>query len=84
MNPHHAAACHDKVRWLAGVHDATAARVHSIDRHGLTLYADRTDGAPLATARIAFPDAPLASADAVRGAVVVLARRARALAEDAS
>lgn len=84
MNADHAAACLDMVRWLAGVHDATAARVHSIDRHGLTLYADRTDGAPLATARIAFPDAPLASADAVRGAVVVLARRARALAEDAS
>ena len=84
MNADHAAACLDMVRWLAGVHDATAARVHSIDRHGLTFYADRPDGAPLATARIAFPDAPLASADAVRGAVVVLARRARALADGAS
>jgi heme iron utilization protein len=84
MNADHAAACLDMVRWLAGVHDATAARVHSIDRHGMTLYVDRPEGAPLATARIAFPDAPLASADAVRGAVVALAHGARALADGVS
>lgn len=84
MNADHAEACLDMVRWLAGIRDATAARVHSIDRHGLTLYADLPDAAPLATARIAFPDAPLTSPDDVRGAVVVLARRARSLAEAAS
>jgi putative heme iron utilization protein len=83
MNDDHADACLDMVRWIAGVRDATSARVHSIDRHGLTLYAD-LPGAPLATARIAFVDAPLASPDDVRAAVVVLARRARALAEAVS
>ncbi|MCB1002095.1 MAG: DUF2470 domain-containing protein [Acidimicrobiales bacterium] len=84
MNADHAAACLDMVQWLAGIRAATAARVHSIDRHGMTLYADLPDGAPLATARVAFDGAPLASADDVRGAVVVLARRARSLAEVAS
>ena len=36
------------------------------------------------TARIAFADAPLNSADGVRPAVVALARRARGLAEAAT
>jgi hypothetical protein len=77
MNADHADAVLDMVRWLAGISDATAARVHSIDRHGLTLYAERAADAPLATARIAFSDGPLAGADDVRGAVVALTRRAR-------
>lgn len=83
MNADHAEACLDMVRWLAGVDGAASARVHSIDRRGMTLYAD-VPGAALATARVAFPNAPLVSVSDVRPAVVVLARRARARAEAAS
>lgn len=81
MNADHADACLDMVRWLGGLPDAVAARVHSIDRHGLTLYADLPTVAPLATVRLAFAEAPLASADAVRSAVIELTHRARAAAE---
>lgn len=83
MNADHADACLDMTRWLAGIGDAVAARVHSIDRHGLTLYAEVPGCAVLATARIAFPDGPLTTADAIRPAVVALTRRARLLAEAA-
>lgn len=84
MNADHADACLDMTRWLAGIRHATAARVHSIDRHGITLYAEVPGGTALATARVAFPAGPLAAADDVRGAVVELTRRARHLAEAAS
>lgn len=84
MNADHADACVDMARWLAGIGDAEAARVHSIDRHGVTLYADVPASAVLVTARIAFPDAPLASPAEVRPAVVALTRTARRLAEGAS
>lgn len=81
MNADHAEACLDMVRHLAGLATATAARVHSIDRHGMTLYVEVPGHGALATARIAFVDAPLGDPDEVRSAVVVLARRARQLAE---
>ena len=84
MNADHADACLDMARWLADIRDATAARVHSIDRHGITLYADVPGSVVLATARVAFPSAPLASAADVRPAVVELTHRARHLAEAAS
>lgn len=84
MNIDHAEACLDIARWLAGITEATAARVHSIDRRGLTLYADVPAPSALATARVAFPGAPLGSPDEVRPAVVQLARRARQLAEASS
>jgi hypothetical protein len=80
MNADHPDACLDMTRWLAGIGDATAARVHSIDRYGITMYAEMPGSAVPATARIAFPDGPLASADDVRPAVVELTRRARVLA----
>lgn len=83
MNVDHAVACLEMVRWLAGIVGATAARVHSIDRRGMTFYAELPGDGPLATARLAF-DAPLSSPDDVRSAVVVLARRAAAVAEAAS
>jgi hypothetical protein len=81
MNLDHAQACLDITQWLAGIVEAEAARVHSIDRHGITLYAQVPDSAMLATARVAFPGAPLVSAAAIRPAVVELTRRARVLAE---
>jgi putative heme iron utilization protein len=84
MNADHAEAVLDMARWIAGIAAATGARVHSIDRHGITLYADVPDGAPFVTARIAFADAPLGSPDDVRPAVAALARRARELAEAAT
>jgi putative heme iron utilization protein len=84
MNTDHADACLDMARWLAGIVDAVAARVHSIDRRGINLYAKLRGRAVLATARIAFPDGPLASADELRPAVVELTRRARRLAGVAS
>lgn len=84
MNADHADAVLDIVRRIAGVGEATGARVHSIDRHGLTLYADLPGASPLATVRVAFPDAPLASPDDIRPAVVALARSARQIGESAS
>jgi putative heme iron utilization protein len=75
MNADHADACLDMARGLAGLDGATAATVHAIDRHGLTLYVDTTDG--FRVARLGFPDGPLGEASQVRGAVVELTRRAR-------
>lgn len=83
MNDDHADACLDMVRHLAGVVTAVSARVHSIDRHGMTLYAE-VPGSPLATVRIAFDGGPLGSPEDVRPAVVTLARRAAAAAGSAS
>jgi putative heme iron utilization protein len=84
MNADHADACLDMTRWLAGIIDAVAARVHSIDRHGITLHAEVSGSAVQVTVRIAFPGGPLASADDVRPAVVELTRCARRFAETAS
>lgn len=80
MNADHAGANLDMVRHLAGVSAAVEARVHSIDRHGLTLYADVPGAGALVTARLRFLDGPLGSPDDVRGAVVALARTARVAA----
>lgn len=76
MNADHADATLAIARFLAGVATATAARVHDIDRHGVTLHVDTPEGFRLA--RVAFADAPLASGDDVRSAVVELTKRARA------
>ena len=84
MNADHGQACLDMVRWLGGISDAAGARVHSIDRYGITLYALMPDSAVLATARIAFPAGQLASATEIRAAVVELTHRARQLAEVSS
>jgi hypothetical protein len=81
MNADHADACLDMVRWLAGVPAATSARAHSIDRRGITLYAEVPGGGPLATARVAFADGPLSTADDIRPAVVELTHRARRRAD---
>jgi putative heme iron utilization protein len=80
MNADHADACVDMVRHLARVPGATAARVHAIDRHGITFYATVPGAGVLVTARLAFADGPLDSPDEIRPAVVGLARAARALA----
>lgn len=80
MNADHAHANLDMVRHLGGVHDATDARLHAIDRHGVTLYADRpstTGTGVVQTVRLRFPSGPLASPEELRAAVVDLARRAR-------
>lgn len=81
MNADHTDANLAMVRHLAGVADAVAARVHSIDRHGLTLYADVPGDGPLATVRLRFLDGPLRDAAEVRTAVVALAHAARAAQE---
>lgn len=83
MNADHADANLDMVRHLAGVPGATAARVHAIDRHGLTLYASVPGSRELATARVRFPDGPLGTPADVRPAVVALAHAARACAGEA-
>ncbi len=75
MNADHADACLDMARGLAGLDTATAATVHAIDRHGITLYVDTADG--FRVARLGFADGPLDSAGDVRGAVVELTHRAR-------
>lgn len=76
MNADHADASLDMVRALAGVTAATSARVHAIDRHGITLYAEVPDSAALVSARVAFADGPLAGPADVRRAVVALAQAA--------
>lgn len=81
MNVDHADSLLDMVQRIVGLSDASSARLHSIDRHGLTLYAELPGDEVLATARIAFPDGSLASPDDVRPAVVALARRARQFGE---
>lgn len=78
MNADHAEANLDMARHLGGLGAATSARIHALDRHGVTLYADVDD--EVRTVRLRFPDGPLASAHEVRAAVVDLARRARAAA----
>jgi putative heme iron utilization protein len=75
MNADHADANLDMARHLGGLTAATSARVHAIDRHGVTLYAD-VDGVAH-TVRLRFPEGPITSADQLRPAVVDLTQRAR-------
>lgn len=75
MNADHADANVAIARRLAGLTDASAARVRDIDRHGVTLYVDVPDG--LAVARVAYDGGPLDDPAQVRAAVVALTQRAR-------
>lgn len=75
MNADHDDANLDMVRHLGGLAAATAARIHAIDRHGVTLSAE-LPGA-VHTVRLRFPDGPLTAPEQLRSAVVDLARRAR-------
>lgn len=76
MNVDHSSANLDIARTLGGVTSAIESRVHSIDRHGMTMYVNVPGQVALATVRVAFPEGPLNSPDDVRAAVVGLARRA--------
>jgi putative heme iron utilization protein len=80
MNADHADANLDMVRHLARVPGATAARVHAIDRHGITFYATVPAAGALVTARLAFAEAPLDSPGEIRTAVVGLTSAARTIA----
>lgn len=89
MNADHADACLEMVRHLGGLRSATSARVHSIDRRGITLYvAMAGDGAAadgaVRTVRVAFAGGPLSAADEIRPAVVALTHLARRVAEAAT
>lgn len=75
MNDDHADASLDMARELAGLPEATAATVHAIDRHGVTLYVDTPAGFRIA--RLPFADDPLDDPGQVRAAVVELTKRAR-------
>lgn len=74
LNDDHADACRDIVRALAGLDDASSARVTALDRYGITFLSRRPDG--VTVARVAF-DAVLAGPGDVRAATVRLANRAR-------
>lgn len=74
MNDDHAAANLAYAKALAGLDDATAARMVGIDRHGITLRVDTPDAPRMA--RLGFPE-PLASADDARPAVIELLAQAR-------
>ena len=75
MNDDHADANMLYATVLAGLADATEARMVGIDRHGVTLRVE-TPAAPR-MARLGFP-APLTSADEARPAVIELLQQARA------
>ncbi|MBA3801922.1 MAG: DUF2470 domain-containing protein [Acidimicrobiia bacterium] len=75
MNADHADATLAMAQHLAGLSSATAATVHVIDRHGVTLYADTAEGFRMA--RVGFGDGPLHDAVEIRTAVVDLTHRAR-------
>lgn len=80
LNADHADACVSIVRHLAGIGAAASANVTGVDRYGMTLDAfDEPYGAPIAIARVAFPE-PLTSPDQVRAASVGLVRRAETVA----
>jgi putative heme iron utilization protein len=79
MNADHADANLAMVRQLARVPAATAARVHAIDRYGVTFYATVPGAGALVTARLAFAEGSLESPDEIRAAVVGLTRAARAI-----
>jgi heme iron utilization protein len=74
MNDDHADAVLAYARGLAGIVDATSATLTAVDRYGFELAAGTPEG-PRAT-RLAF-DAPVATADDVRTAMVALVKRAR-------
>ena len=78
MNDDHAEAMLAYARSLAGIDDATAVTMTAVDRYGFEL-AVATPGGPRAT-RLAF-DAPVATTDEVRRAMVALVKRARGASE---
>ncbi len=75
MNDDHADALVSYARALAGIGDATSARMTEVDRYGFEI-AVQTPDAPR-VARIAF-EAPLATSEEVRKAMVGLVKSARA------
>ncbi|AUX23402.1 pyridoxamine 5'-phosphate oxidase [Sorangium cellulosum] len=74
MNADHADAVLAYAKVLAGIKDATAATMTSVDRYGFEL--DVITPAGPRAARLAF-DAPVSTTDEVRKAMVALARAAR-------
>ena len=74
MNDDHADAVLAYAKSLAGIADATSSTMTAVDRYGFELAA-ATPGGPRAF-RLAF-DAPVATSDEVRGAMVALVKRAR-------
>ena len=77
MNTDHADANLAYARALAGIANATSARMVAVDRLGFDLLASTPDG--LQPARVNF-DEPVDTPDAVRKSVIVLLARARELA----
>jgi putative heme iron utilization protein len=75
MNDDHADAVLAYAKALAGIHAATSAVMTAVDRYGFELAATTPDG-PRAV-RLAF-DAPDATSEEVRSAMVALVARARA------
>jgi heme iron utilization protein len=75
MNTDHADANLAYARALAGIPNATSARLVAVDRLGFDLLAATPDG--LQPARLNF-DEPVDTPEAVRKAVVALLARARA------
>ena len=75
MNEDHADANLLYATALAGLPDATTARMVGIDRHGITLRVETPDAPRMA--RLGFP-APLTAADEARPAVIELLAQARA------
>jgi putative heme iron utilization protein len=75
MNDDHREASLDMARHLAGLGDATGARVASIDSLGVTLQVT-TDAGPR-VARVAYLEGPVADFVTMRDAVVALAVHAR-------
>jgi putative heme iron utilization protein len=75
MNTDHASAVLAYAQKLAGIADATSATMTAVDRYGFELAVTTTDG-PRAT-RLAF-DAPVATSDEVRRAMIALVQRTRA------
>lgn len=74
MNDDHTDAVLAYAKSLAGIDDATAATMTAVDRYGFEL-AVKTPAGPRAV-RLAF-DAPVATSDEVRRAMVALVKRAR-------
>lgn len=80
LNADHADSLLDMARALAGCDEATAARCLDADRFGLTLLAATPSGE--LTVRIPY-DEPIEDAEGLRKATVKLAKRARAMLEEA-
>jgi heme oxygenase (biliverdin-IX-beta and delta-forming) len=80
MNADHANAVLAYAKGLANLPDASAATMTAVDRYGFEL-AVTTPAGPRAT-RLAF-DAPVATSDEVRRAMVAMVKRARAAAGEA-